>query len=107
LQDRERLLQAFADVACTQSGIAVLRFVMAATGYQSNLMRFNHATSELNPHASLYHLAQRDVWMALRPLIATAQLRDIEVPFPEYENYEPDNTEDEEKWQTDQMELQE
>lgn len=105
-QGRERLLQAFADVACTQSGIEVLRFVLLATGYHSNLMRFDQNTSELNPHASLYHLAQRDVWMAIRPLIATAQLRDIELPFPEYDD-EPDNSEDEEKWQKDQMELQE
>lgn len=75
----DRIRLAYQAVTASADGIKVLQHFLSLTGYQERLVRTN-SESEVNIHATVYNLAQRDMWMQVRKYLSATQLRAIENP---------------------------
>lgn len=71
---REVLEKAYSAVLSFPEGLTVLRHILELTGYTTDdIKRYDPKTSELNIHASLYNLAQRDLWIEIKKYITPKQ----------------------------------
>jgi len=75
----DKLRLAYQDVTAKAPGIEVLRHIFAITGFQDRLVRTN-SESEINVNATIYNLAQRDLWLQVRQYLSPTQIRAIENP---------------------------
>jgi len=76
---RDKDIRNVITVACAKSeGIQLMRYLMEICGYQKIDTVMNPATGEINPIASMYNQARRNVYVELRRLIPKRILTKIE-----------------------------
>lgn len=80
--EEQRVPNAIAAIAASDSGKIFLRHLLAQCGMYRVSASQDPITGELNPHAGMYNEGRRSIWVDLRDLIPYDSLRDIEVPPP-------------------------
>lgn len=79
--DRQ-LIEDFVRVAETEAGRNVLRYLMRTLGYQRPSITQDPQSQEINPIATIYNEARRNIWLEIRGKIPHPQLVLIENPQP-------------------------
>lgn len=86
IREKQRLRNAFNNVAKTDAGRKVFRYLMQECGFLKPALVASCATGEINPLGSIYNEARKDVYYKIRGFLDKENI--IAIEFKEDDNNE-------------------
>jgi hypothetical protein len=80
-KEEEVLKRAVADVAGTEAGRVVLRWLMNYCAFGSDSVHISPRTGEVDPLGTVVNSAVRRPYLRLRAMVPAENLREIEIPL--------------------------